>query len=151
MVISTMSKKTKNNVSVTKIKNFLEEKSNNLPVVSINGAHVKVGKYYCLERNGVWEVYDNGTLINSFTLRKSALAWAVASLQGQTTDSQQVEAYDMKFNRYSNDSYLFHERYKTATDDFRKELMYIRWEESEYHKNSIRDRLDESIKKIQIN
>ena len=110
-----------------------------------------MGKYYCLERNGVWEVYDNGRLINSFTLRKSALAWAVASLQGQTSDAQQVEAYDMKFNRYSNDSYLFHERYKTATDDFRKELMYIRWEESEYHKNSIRDRLDESIKKIQIN
>jgi len=98
-VISTMSKKIKNNVSVTKIKNFLEEKSNDLPVVSINGAHVKVGKYYCLERNGVWEVYDNGRLINSFTLRKSALAWAVASLQGQTSDAQQVEAYDMKFNR----------------------------------------------------
>ena len=57
MVISTMSKKVKSNVNIQKIKNFLEEKANTLPVVSVKGSHVKVGKYYCLERNGVWEVF----------------------------------------------------------------------------------------------
>ena len=45
MVISTMSKKVKSNVNIQKIKNFLEEKANTLPVVSVKGSHVKVGKY----------------------------------------------------------------------------------------------------------
>lgn len=151
MVISTMSKKIKSKVSITKIKNFLEEKSDNLPVVSVNGAHVKVGKYYCLERGGVWQVYDNGELVNSFTLRNSALAWAVASLQGQQTEAQLVEAQDLKFSRFANDSMIFHQRYRTANDEFRKDLMYIRYEESEYHKNYVREQLDETIKKIKIN
>ena len=35
MVISTMSKKVKSNVNIQKIKNFLEEKANTLPVVSV--------------------------------------------------------------------------------------------------------------------
>ena len=123
-----MSKKIKSKVSITKIKNFLEEKSDNLPVV-----------------------YDNGGLVNSFTLRNSALAWAVASLQGQQTEAQLVEAQDLKFSRFANDSMIFHQRYRTANDEFRKDLMYIRYEESEYHKNYVREQLDETIKKIKIN
>jgi len=46
---------------------------------------------------------------------------------------------------------IFHQRYRTANDEFRKDLMYIRYEESEYHKNYVREQLDETIKKIKIN
>lgn len=146
-----MSRKVKSKVAITKIKNFLEEKSDELPVISISGAHIKIGKYFCLERNGVWEIYNKEMLVKSFTLRNSAIAWAVASLQGQTVDAQQIESHDLHFSRHHNDSIIFHQRYRTATDDFRRDLMYIRYEESEYHKNHIRNQLEESIKKIKIN
>ncbi len=151
MVISTMSKKVKSNVNIQKIKNFLEEKANTLPVVSVKGSHVKVGKYYCLERNGVWEVFDEYSRVNTFMLRSSALSWCVAKMQEQNSDAQSIEHNDFKYSKYANDSMIFYNRFKTVKDKFRKELMYIRYEEAEYHKNHIKKQLEESIEKIKIN
>ena len=151
MVISTMSRKIKSNVNITKIKNFLEEKANILPVVSVKGSHVKVGKYYCLERNGIWEVYDDTVKVNTFMLRSSALSWCVAKMQEQSADAQSIEHNDFKYSKYATDSMIFYNRFKTVKDKFRKELMYIRYEEAEYHKNHIKRQLEESIKKIKIN
>jgi hypothetical protein len=151
MVISTMSKNEKDKINISKIRSFLEQKAEELPVVSVKGAHVKIGKYYCLERNGVWEVYDNGTLLNSFALRNSALAWCVAQMQGQTSDAMDIERQDFDYSKHSNDALIFYIRYKQSNDEFRKDLMYIRYEESEYRKNRIRNQLDQSIKNIKIN
>ena len=151
MVISTMSKNEKVDIDVLKIRSFLEQKSEELPVVSVKGTHVKIGKYYCLERKGVWEVYFNGTLLTSFTLRSSALAWCVAMMQEQHHDAGIIERQDFDYSKYLNDSLIFYTRYKQSKDEFRKDLMYTRYEESEYRKNHIRIQLDQSIKKIKIN
>ena len=102
-----MSKKVKSNVNIQKIKNFLEEKANTLPVVSVKGSHVKVGKYYCLERNGVWEVFDEYERVNTFMLRSSALSWCVAKMQEQNSDAQSIEHNDFKYSKYANDSMIF--------------------------------------------
>lgn len=146
-----MSKNEKDKINISKIRSFLEQKAEELPVVSVKGAHVKIGKYYCLERNGVWEVYDSGTLLNSFALRNSALAWCVAQMQGQTSDAMDIERQDFDYSKHSNDALIFYIRYKQSNDEFRKDLMYIRYEESEYRKNRIRNQLDQSIKNIKIN
>ena len=151
MVISTMSKNEKDKIDISKIRSFLEQKAEELPVVSVKGAHVKIGKYYCLERNGVWEVYEDGILLNSFALRNSALAWCVAQMQGQTSDAMDIERQDFDYSKHSNDALIFYIRYKQSNDEFRKDLMYIRYEESEYRKNRIRNQLDQSIKNIKIN
>lgn len=151
MVISTMSKNEKDKINISKIRSFLEQKAEELPVVSVKGAHVKIGKYYCLERNGVWEVYNDGILLNSFALRNSALAWCVAQMQGQTSDAMDIERQDFDYSKHSNDALIFYIRYKQSNDEFRKDLMYIRYEESEYRKNRIRNQLDQSIKNIKIN
>lgn len=151
MVISTMSKNEKDKIDISKIRSFLEQKAEELPVVSVKGAHVKIGKYYCLERNGVWEVYEDGILLNSFSLRNSALAWCVAKMQGQTSDAMDIERQDFDYSKHSNDALIFYTRYKQSNDEFRKDLMYIRYEESEYRKNRIRNQLDQSIKNIKIN
>jgi hypothetical protein len=151
MVISTMSKKVKNEINISKIRSFLEQKAQELPVVSVKGAHVKIGKYYCLERNGVWEVYNDGVLLNSFALRSSALSWCVAKMQKQESDAMAIERQDFDYSKHSNDALIFYTRYKQSKDEFRKDLMYIRYEESEYRKNRIRNQLDQSIKNIKIN
>jgi len=151
MVISTMSKKVKSEIDISKIRSFLEQKAEELPVVSVKGAHVKIGKYYCLERNGVWEVYDDSILLNSFALRSSALSWCVAKMQKQQSEAMAIEKQDFEYNKHSNDAFLFYIRYKQSKDEFRKDLMYIRYEESEYRKNRIRNQLDQSIKNIKIN
>lgn len=146
-----MSKNEKDKINISKIRSFLEQKAEELPVVSVKGAHVKIGKYYCLERNGVWEVYNDGILLNSFALRNSALAWCVAQMQGQTSDAMDIERQDFDYSKHSNDALIFYIRYKQSNDEFRKDLMYIRYEESEYRKNRIRNQLDQSIKNIKIN
>ena len=146
-----MSKNEKDKIDISKIRSFLEQKAEELPVVSVKGAHVKIGKYYCLERNGVWEVYNDGILLNSFALRNSALAWCVAQMQGQTSDAMDIERQDFDYSKHSNDALIFYIRYKQSNDEFRKDLMYIRYEESEYRKNRIRNQLDQSIKNIKIN
>lgn len=146
-----MSKNEKDKIDISKIRSFLEQKAEELPVVSVKGAHVKIGKYYCLERNGVWEVYEDGILLNSFALRNSALAWCVAQMQGQTSDAMDIERQDFDYSKHSNDALIFYIRYKQSNDEFRKDLMYIRYEESEYRKNRIRNQLDQSIKNIKIN
>ena len=66
MVIPTMSKNEKDKSIFPRSQRFPRTKSRRTVRGIRKRCPVKIGKYYCLERNGVWEVYEDGILLNPF-------------------------------------------------------------------------------------
>ena len=137
--------------NINKIILYLEKKSNELPVISIgNDNDIRVGKYYCKHFNNYWNVYHNNDLCYKFVMKKSALAWCVAKMQSQICDANSIQEIDDEYDKYSNDSYLFYHRIRASNNKTIKDILYMRYNDSEFKRNIIKSKLEEFVKKIKI-
>ena len=136
--------------NVDKFQNFIETKVNHLPMISVKENCFRIGIYHCLEKYGNWRVYVDSKCCQEFTLRNSALAWCISKMQRQISQADMIMFYDVQYLKHINDSYLFKQSFKQSKDKHHKNLMILRYEESEYQKDNIKSMLKEIIKNIKI-
>ena len=149
MATSTITKK-KKQVAFNKVKNCVKSRLNTTPVIVDNGDKVRVGNYTCQQYEGVWQVSFNNKNIKYFTLKGSAVAYCIALINQQETKAREVLEYDTSYSRAVENAYIYGIRQKTTTDAFKKELMYIRHQDSVYKMASVRSQLTNLLRNIKL-
>jgi hypothetical protein len=136
--------------SLEQVKTFVRSHLDDTPIIVREQNRVRVGNYVCTQSDGYWNVYSNNNLLESFTLRSSAVAWCVSRITGRATDCKTIKTQDLQYNRSIENSYIFLTKFKTTNDSFKKELMWIRYEDSIYQMKLVRARLTDYLKKIKF-
>lgn len=149
MAYSTITKK-KKQVVFDKVKNFVKARLDTTPVIVDNGDSVRVGKYTCQQHDGVWQVSRNNTSIKYFTLKGSAVAYCIALINKQESKAREISEYDTSYSKAVEDAYIYGVRQKTTKSAFKKELMYIRHQDSIYKMATVRSQLTNLLRNIKI-
>jgi hypothetical protein len=138
------------NLTLEKVKSFVKSKINTTPIIINKQDYVRVGNYICQQDNGVWNVRFNGKLLECFVLRSSAVAWCIALITDQQSKANAIVRQDSHYSRIAEDAYIYKTRYRTTNDRFKKELMWIRYEDTRHQLTCVRSRLTEYLKNIQL-
>lgn len=146
MANSTTTKK----ITLDKVKTFVRSHLDDLPIIIQDKDRVRVGSYFCMQKNGIWIVEKDSNRIESFTLRSSAVAWCISATKQKHTECRTIKTQDLQYNRTIEDSYIFLTKFRSTSDSFKKELMWIRYQDSIYKMKSVRARLTNYLKKIKF-
>lgn len=135
---------------LSKFSKFVKSRLDETPVIVDNKDHVRVGNYVCRQDSGQWTVSKNNEILETFTLRSSSVAWCIATIGCRSTQAKQVKDEDLKYGQVIEDSYIYLTRFKTTNDKFKKELMWIRYDDSMHKLRSVRARLTSFLKNLQV-
>lgn len=141
---------TTRNRNLNKVKSFVNRHLDTTPIIVEKPDYIRVGKYKCQQYNGQWTVYHSGKIMNQFILRSSAVAWCIAMINNRYRDAGSIVRQDSLYARITEDAYIYKIRYKTTNDEFKKELMWIRYENTKYHQLGVKQRLTEFLKNIKL-
>lgn len=130
--------------------NFVKSRLDTTPVIIDNKDHVRVGNYICTQESGSWVVRYKNKIKESFTLRASAVAWCIATISGRPSDARKVLEEDNGYGRITENCYVYLTRYSTTNDQFKKELMWIRYSDCQYQLNNKKLRLTNFLKNLKI-
>lgn len=139
---------TKNKHSLDKVKSFVKSQLKTTPFIVNKQDKVRVGNYICQQSEGLWTVYFEGKTLERFVLRSSAVAWCIAMMTDQHAKAGSIVRQDLHYSRVAEDAYIYKTRFRTTTDDFKKELMWIRYEDTKYQLLIVRNRLKQYLKNI---
>ena len=109
-----------------------------------------MGKYTCEQHDGVWQVNRNNTSIKYFTLKGSAVAYCIALINKQESKAREISDYDTSYSKAVEDAYIYGVRQKTTKSAFKKELMYIRHQDSIYKMANVRSQLTNLLRNIKL-
>lgn len=129
---------------------FVKSRLDETPVIVDNKDHVRVGYFKCAQHNGRWTVTRHNQILESFTLRSSSVAWCIAIIGKRSQQARQIKEEDQKYGQVIEDSYIYLTRFKTTTDKFKKELMWIRYDDSMHKLKSVRARLTSFLKNLKV-
>lgn len=149
MATSTITKK-KKQVAFNKVKHFVQSRLDKTPLIVDNGDTVRVGNYKCQQLNGEWQVLLRNNSKGYFTLKGSAVAYCIALINNQDTDAKTILRYDGSYSRAVENAYIYGIRQRTAHDDFKKELMWIRHQDSVYKMAAVRSQLTSFLRNIKL-
>ena len=149
MATSTITKKKKQN-DFNKVKNFVKARLDQIPLIVDNGDVVRVGNYKCHQDDGVWQVYRKNKSLAYFTLKSSAVAWCIATINQRDCDVNTIVEQDGMYSRAAENAYIYNIRQRTTKDEFKKELMWIRHQDSVYQMVSVRTRLTSFLRNLQL-
>tara|TARA_B100001057_G_scaffold438285_1_gene470683 strand:- start:5493 stop:5945 length:453 start_codon:yes stop_codon:yes gene_type:complete len=149
MATSTITKK-KKQVAFNKVKNFVKSRLETTPVIVDNGDKVHVGNYTCQQDDGVWQVRYKKQNMKYFTLKGSAVAYCIALINNREQDAKTILEYDTSYSRAVENAYIYGIRQKTTNNPFKKELMYIRHQDSVYRMASVRSQLTNLLRNIKL-
>ena len=138
------------NPSLDKVKRFVHSHLDNTPLIVSNPDHVRVGNYICLQAGGDWVVKHNNDIVERFTLRSSAIAWSVSAIAKKLNVCKAIKNQDLEYSRAVENSFVYLSKYKTTKDDFKRDLMWIRYSDSLYRMKIVRSRLTDYLKKIKF-
>jgi hypothetical protein len=139
---------TKNNLTLDKVKSFVKSQLNTTPLIVNKQDKVRVGNYICQQSEGMWTVYFEGVEMERFVLRSSAVAWCIAMMTNQPAKAGSIVRQDMHYSRVAEDAYIYKTRFRTTKDEFKKELMWIRYEDTKHQLLIVRNRLKQYLKNI---
>jgi len=146
MVTSTITKKPE----LKQFSDFVKSRLDQTPVIVNNKDNVRVGNYVCKQDEGFWVVYYKKREEKSFTLRSSAVAWCIATIGNNSMDARTILHEDNNYGRLIENAYVFLTRFKTTTDPFKKELMWIRYDDSMCQLKNKRERLTNFLKNLKV-
>ena len=149
MATSTITKK-KKQVAFNKVKNFVQSRLDKTPLIVDNGDTVRVGNYKCQQTNGEWQVFLKNKHKAIFTLKGSAVAYCVALINNKETDARTILQYDTSYSRAVENAYIYGIRQKTSHNQFKKELMWIRHQDSVYKMAAVRSQLTSFLRNIKL-
>lgn len=138
------------NQNLNKVKSFIDRKLSTTPIIVERPDCVRVGKFKCQQDNGQWKVYLKDKLLEEFILKSSSVAWCIAIINNKYREANAIIRQDSLYARITEDAYIYKLRYKTTNDEFKKELMWIRYENTKYHQSSVKYRLTEFLKNIKL-
>jgi len=136
--------------NLSKFVNFVKSRLDNTPVIVNNKDNVRVGNYVCIQDSGQWTVLYKKTLIEKFTLRASAVAWCIATIAERYNDAKVVKKEDLEYGRIVENSYVYLTRFNTTTDMFKKELMWIRYDDSMHQLSIKKNLLTDFLKNLKV-
>jgi hypothetical protein len=133
-----------------KFSDFVKSRLDTTPVIVDNKDSVRVGNYTCKQEDGYWNVSYKNQIEKIFTLRSSAVAWCVATIGKNSSDARLIAHEDANYGRLVENAYVYLARFKTTTDPFKKELMWIRYDDSICQLKNKRQRLTDFLKNLKV-
>jgi hypothetical protein len=138
------------NQTLDKVKHFVRSHLDDTPIIINEHDRVRVGNYICTQHDGDWHASYNDQTSETFTLRSSAVAWCISRISGNLSTCMTIKNQDLQYSRAIENSFIYLSKYKTTKDEFKRDLMWIRYQDSVYQMKTVRSRLTDYLKKIKF-
>jgi hypothetical protein len=135
MIASSTNRKLKQNIA-----KVLKNKPRIL--INTNGRVTQVNQYSVVDNNGVYVILDK-----EFTLKKTAVAYAIALVNGDSTLQNTIEQLNWRISKYAEDTQMYKQHIRKNP---KKLYLYARISDSVGRINCLNIELTKTLKSIKI-